>query len=64
MSSAHRPHVIRMLSARDFSSQIISSQRADSSAKNQVVHKHMFKDPQVAHARLAQKGECWTLNQR
>ena len=29
-----------------------------------MVHEQKFKDLQVAHARLAQKGECWTWNQR
>ena len=29
MLSAHHPHVVRMSSARDFSSQTISSQRAE-----------------------------------
>ena len=35
-----------------------------SKSKNQVMQKQKSKDPlQVAHARLAQKGECWTWNQ-
>ena len=28
------------------------------------MHKPKFEDPQVAHARLAQRGEYWTWNQR
>ena len=35
-----------------------------SKSKNQVMHEQKFKDPQVAHAKLAHKGECKTWNQR
>ena len=35
-----------------------------SKSKNKVVHEQKLKDHLIAHARLAQKGEYWTLNQR
>ena len=33
-------------------------------SKKQVMHEQKFKDPQVTHANLAQKGEHWTWNER